>query len=111
MRMIVKTRAEGGKILESTAEKQLICCEIEVYTEGEDRRAHARAQLREIAPDVFEITPFYLREVSGADLRWSAPERGMPIITSNVVVSFDQATGILQRWASRVFTENATLYR
>jgi hypothetical protein len=82
--------------------------EIEVYTEGPDRRAHARARVTELADGTFIVTPFYFREISGPNVRWYSPARGMPILTAMPIMSLDQARNILSFWAMQTFAENAS---
>ena len=84
----------------------LISCTIEAYTEGSERRAHARALLREILPGVFTIVPCYLREVSGPDVPWASPAREAPIQTATPISNFDQAHDALTWWATQTFAQN-----
>jgi len=84
----------------------LISCTIEAYTEGSERRAHARALLREVRPGVFAVVPCYLREVSGPNVTWTSPARGAPIQTAILIANFDQAHSVLQWWATQTFALN-----
>jgi hypothetical protein len=82
--------------------------EIEAFTEGTDRRAHARAWVRETAAGVFEVIPFYLREISGPNVRWYSPARGMPILTGRPITGLDEAQNVFNLWAMQTFAENAS---
>lgn len=85
--------------------------EVEAYTDGSDRRAHARGRVKEIAPSNFLIIPTYLREISGPDVRWCSPSRGMPISTTEPITSFEAAGEILKCWAMKTFAEYANRSR
>lgn len=89
-----------------TAQSSAFNCTIDAYTDGSVYRAHVRAKLREKAPGVFTITPFYFREISGPMIEWQTPSRGEPIITLKPITSLDEAHQILVWWASVTFAHS-----
>lgn len=89
--------------------RRLVNCTIEISTFGDASRALARAYLRETEPNVFSISPFYLREISGPDVPWQWPEPGSVIQTISPITNFDQAHDALTWWATQTFAANRRL--
>jgi len=75
-------------------------CVIEAYTEGDTRRAHARAVVKETTRGILYVIPIYLREVSGPHVPWTTPPSGRPILTQEPINTFDDAQSVLRWWAS-----------
>jgi hypothetical protein len=99
------------RVSDAGCESSQVARYLEVYTDGTDRRAHARALLREISPGAFLVIPTHLREVCGPDVRWYAPSRGAPIPTVNPMRSRQEAESLLAWWAMKTIAENARAAR
>ncbi len=93
------------------AHTRLITCTIEVYAIGNDRRAYAKAVLAEVSPRVFTVTPFYLREVTGTYVPWSAPSRGEAIKSRRLISTITEAHRALVFCASRTLAQSPALKR
>jgi hypothetical protein len=101
------TRSVRGESIRTYYDKVIpFGSEIEVYTDGPDRRAHARARMIERAPQILVVIPFYLREVGGPHVPWHVPARGQPIITVNTIRSFNEATDVLRWWSMKTCADN-----
>jgi hypothetical protein len=82
-------------------------CTIEA-SGGRDTSVHAMAKLREIAPNIFAVSPFYLSGISTEKVRWEAPPRGAAIVTQTPVTNFDDARDLLLSWAVTTHASSAT---
>ena len=91
--------------LKEGPKRSLVICTIEANSLGESR-AIGQARLTEIAPSIFSVTPFYLREISGPDVPWQSPEPGGAIKTTSPITSFDEAHDVLAWWATKTFAMN-----
>jgi hypothetical protein len=79
------------------------------YSLGDRCRAIAQARLAEVAPQVFIVIPWYLREVGGPNVPWQSPEPGHAIETTSSVTNFEQAHEVLAWWATRTYALNRHL--
>jgi hypothetical protein len=90
--------------------KNLLCCTMEACSGGE-RRALARAIVREAVPHMFEVIPIYLKEISGPRISWPTPLPAHPIETSSPPATLDEAQRLLVWWATRTVARHATTIR
>jgi hypothetical protein len=105
-------KRQGSACVENRSTLSLDALEptLEAYTDGE-RRAYARARVQEIAPGIFKVFPFLLREISGREIQWNHPALGEPISTLAPVTSREEAHQTLLVWGSITFATCAGINR
>jgi len=82
-------------------------CIVEVCTDGE-RRAFAQGRMLEVQPDLFELTPFSLRELCGPAIVWSIPPQGAPLPS---LIRFQDGHDALMWWAMKTVATCASARR
>lgn len=82
-------------------------CTIETFG-GVESSVHAMAKLREIAPNVFTVSPFYLSGISTRKIQWEEPSRGAPIPAQTPITTFDGARDLLLSWAATTHASSTT---
>jgi hypothetical protein len=107
---VEKYPSKLGKISQSEFENVPLSSIVESYSYGE-RRALARAFVKEIAPGLYHIYPFYLREICGPEIHWTETKSNEPILTGTEVTDLLQVADILAWWATVTVSIHASPYR